>query len=143
MRVQLRAAAGLREGTLYKEMVRLHGGLANLLALVEAGIDFSDEEGISLVEVEKVESDLEQMIARLGELVASSVRVDRLDSPPTVVFIGKPNVGVSSGVDQHLRLAGRERAIGVGGWRERTWDMLSAVMRTTMAGGGAVGVDVQ
>ena len=54
--VELRAAAGLREGSLHREIARLTEKVADILALIEAGIDFADEEDISFVSAANLES---------------------------------------------------------------------------------------
>jgi tRNA modification GTPase len=93
---QLRAAASLRSGDLHKEMDRLADQLANLLALIEAAIDFTDEEGVEFIGPAQLRQQLGALGRELHDLLAHAVRADRLDALPTVVFIGRPNVGKSS-----------------------------------------------
>ncbi len=129
--MQLRAAASLRSGNLHKWTDAAADRLANLLALVEAGIDFSDEEGIRFIDAAQLEMKLEELGEHIGRQMEASVRIDRLAAPPTVVFIGRPNVGKSSLIN---RLAGRERSI-VSPVAGTTRDMLAV----SMAADGAVG----
>jgi tRNA modification GTPase len=124
--VQLRAAAGLRQGTLYKEMVRLTEEVAGALALVEAGIDFSDEADVSFISMERSGRVIGELVGYVERLLATALRVDRVDGMATVVLVGKPNVGKSSLMNALLC---RERAI-VSGVAGTTRDMLSGVMRT-------------
>jgi tRNA modification GTPase len=124
--IELRAATSLREGTLHKQIQRHANELGNLLAMVEAGIDFSDEEGVRFIDGEELGSRLSQNVAGVQWWLAHAVRIDRLDRLPTVVLIGEPNVGKSSLINA---LAGRDRSITseIAG---TTRDMLSVVIPT-------------
>lgn len=123
---QLRAAARLREGVLYKWTAAMAEKLARLLALVEAGIDFSDEPGVSFISAAQVAEALAQQDAEMHNTLALAVRVDRLDTLPVVVLVGKPNVGKSSLINA---LTGQERSI-VSPTAGTTRDMLSAVLKS-------------
>jgi tRNA modification GTPase len=123
---QLRAAASLRSGDLHRQIEHAADETANLLARVEAGIDFSDEEGVTFIGGHDLATALARMVLGLQRWLTHAVRVDRLDQLPTVVFVGQPNVGKSSLINA---LAGRERAITseIAG---TTRDMLSVVIAT-------------
>lgn len=121
---QLRAAASLRQGDLHRWSHALADELGNLLALVEAGIDFSDEEGISFVALERLQADLTRLCQDIAEKLAAAVRIDRLALPPTIVFVGKPNVGKSSLINA---LSGTQRSL-VSPVAGTTRDMLSATL---------------
>lgn len=120
------AAASLKNGHLHKKIDALTNEIANLLALVEAGIDFSDEEGVSFIDADKVEDTLEQLGEHFDDLLASSLRIDRLHAPPTVAFIGEPNVGKSSLLNA---LTGLDRSI-VSPAPGTTRDILAATLQT-------------
>src|SRR6185369_14812788 len=55
---QLRAAAGLREGALHRDITQLTERTARLLALVEACIDFADEEDIRFIDTQTLSREL-------------------------------------------------------------------------------------
>ena len=121
---QLRAAARLRQGDLHRWIARLAGELADLLALIEAGIDFADEEEIRLVDAGRVREALARLSGEIHGQLGAAVRIDRLALPPTIVFIGKPNVGKSSLINA---LSASERSI-VSPIPGTTRDMLAANM---------------
>ncbi|MCL2639250.1 MAG: 50S ribosome-binding GTPase [Phycisphaerales bacterium] len=123
---ELRAATALREGKLHQEIQQLTDRLANLLTFIEAGIDFAEEEDIAFIDADKACSWLDQYHTWISDILNLSIRVDRLDSLPIVVFIGKPNVGKSSLINA---LVEQDRAI-VSDIPGTTRDILAATMRT-------------
>jgi tRNA modification GTPase len=81
--------------------------LADSLAMVEAGIDFSDE-GIEFLSAAEIAGRAETVRGQLEELLAGSVRLERLTHEPTIVLAGRANAGKSTLTNA---LAGRSRSI--------------------------------
>ena len=121
---QLRAAASLRQGDLCRWTRDTAERLANLLALVEAGIDFADEEDIRFIEAAQVRTVLAGLREEIERQLTASRRLARRDHLPTVVFVGPPNVGKSSLINA---LTQRERSI-VSPVAGTTRDTLASVM---------------
>ena len=118
---QLRAAERLLAGELHNRSSRLAHRLAELLAMVEANIDFSEEE-IDFATVEQLLIQIKSIKADLEELLHNSVNWAELEHLPQVVLAGPANSGKSSLVN---RLVGIDRSI-VSGIAGTTRDMLTA-----------------
>ena len=69
--------------------------LAEALALVEVGIDFTDED-VTCIETGEMLTRIVQAESDLGQLVAESARFERLSHEPRVVLVGRPNAGKST-----------------------------------------------
>jgi tRNA modification GTPase len=122
---QLMAAQQLAGGTLAERVRAATSELADLLGLVEAGIDFADEP-IEFIEPEVLGRRLAALAAGLEDLLARSLDMQRLEVLPRVALVGPPNAGKSRLLN---RLTGLDRSIcsPIPG---TTRDVLSAVMDT-------------
>ncbi|KAB2844118.1 MAG: tRNA uridine-5-carboxymethylaminomethyl(34) synthesis GTPase MnmE [Burkholderiales bacterium] len=104
----VRAAARNLEGALSEEVQALGQALSELRALVEAAIDFPNEEGVELVPEARLATALVDLGARLERLLATAAQGRLLREGLHIVLVGAPNVGKSSLMN---RFAGREVAI--------------------------------
>ena len=104
---QLRAARRLLEGALARDADAARDELDDLRALVEAALDFADED-IEFIPRDELVLRLRSVAARLRVAAASDERVERLAEPPRIVLAGPPNAGKSTLMN---RLTGLDRAI--------------------------------
>jgi len=94
-------------GVLYREMASVKEVLLHYLALIEAHIDFPEEE-IEPISLGKMKQDLTEMIQKLEEWVASYEEGRVFREGISCAIVGKTNVGKSSLLNVLLR---EERAI--------------------------------
>jgi tRNA modification GTPase len=118
---QLRAARRMMEGTLSKRVKQSRDELAEILALVEADIDFA-EEPIDFIRPDALRARVDSLRVSLDALVQAGPTVERLGQLPHVLLVGPPNAGKSTLINA---LSGIDRAIcsAVSG---TTRDVLSA-----------------
>ena len=105
---QLRAASLLRRGRLGDAANGLVETLGTLLALVEAGIDFTDQEDVVPIAPRELDNRLADAQARLEHVLTHSRPWGAIESLPRVVLVGPPSAGKSTLFNALLR---RERAV--------------------------------
>ena len=93
---ELRAAEQLRKGTLGNIAARLLEALADMLALVEAGIDFTDQEDVVAISPAVLCAGLRAALQEMRNIVNASIPMEQLECAPWVVLTGKTNAGKSA-----------------------------------------------
>ena len=106
--LQLRAARQLADGGLGRFVAELAERTADDLALVEAGIDFTDQEDVVAIEPEVLAEHVATSIDAIRSRLARSVPMERFEAVPRVVLVGAPNAGKSTLFNA---LLGRRRAV--------------------------------
>jgi len=129
----LRAASMLRSGALGTFAHTLADELAAALALVEAGIDFTDQEDVVAIAPSELHARLTKLAAHMRSQLDRSVAMEQIEAIPWVVLVGRPNAGKSTLFNA---LLGRERAV-VSDVAGTTRDVLAEPMRIDTAHGTA------
>lgn len=118
---ELDAARRLQGGELSRRLRSITDQLAQTLALVEAGIDFSEEQ-IEFLTPAQLAEQMQAVVDALRELMQATSRFEQLSHEPQVVLCGWPNAGKSTLLNA---LAGRPRAV-VSPVSGTTRDLISA-----------------
>ncbi|MFT5423338.1 MAG: tRNA modification GTPase [Phycisphaerales bacterium] len=105
---QLRAADRLLSGRAGETYHRWADELATLLALVEAGVDFTDQEDVVPIKPRELADRIASLHALLVEALGPEPASERASSSPRVVLAGVPNAGKSTLFNA---LLGRPRAV--------------------------------
>lgn len=121
---QLQAARRMMDGDWSVRVLALRDSLAELLGLVEAGIDFA-EEPIEFIAAPDLARRMRDLIASFRDVQSQARDREVFDPLPRILLLGPPNAGKSSLMN---RLSGVSRAIcaAVAG---TTRDILSAPVR--------------
>lgn len=104
---QLAAAKLLRQGKLGQTAESLVDQLGNLLALVEAGIDFTDQEDVTPIAPDLLSKKVVAIEQTLASLLSRSRSWGALEAVPRVVLVGPPSAGKSTLFNA---LLGKDRA---------------------------------
>jgi tRNA modification GTPase len=105
--LQARVAFDQLEGTLTRRIAAIDAELFDLIARLEASLDFPDE-GYHFVQPSEVAEGVGRVVARIDTLLGEARRGRMIREGATVVIAGRTNVGKSSLFNM---LAGTDRAI--------------------------------
>lgn len=93
--LQARTAFDQLEGTLTRRIAQIDAMLFDLIARLEASLDFPDE-GYHFVALDAIDREIGHLIGLVDRLLDDSSRGRMIREGITVAIVGKPNVGKSS-----------------------------------------------
>ncbi|GHU86174.1 tRNA modification GTPase MnmE [Clostridia bacterium] len=89
------AAFDLKQGALHKKIAEISEDILDLSSHIAAFIDYPEEE-VELVDIEKLESKIKQILDELRTLLESYESGKMIKEGISVAVVGKPNVGKST-----------------------------------------------
>jgi len=120
---QLAAAEKLLTGQLAKKTEKTQSAIMDCLSLIEAGLDFNEED-IEFIAHDEAVDRLAAIRSELNQLLTGTIRYESLIDLPSVGIAGAPNAGKSSLLNA---LLGKERSI-VSHECKTTRDVLTGVL---------------
>ncbi len=120
---QISAAEKLLSGRLAESSRKIASAIMDCLSLIEGRIDFSDQD-VEFISVDGAVEKLDMIKERFEQLLAGSIRCERLVDLPSVAIAGSPNAGKSSLLNAML---GEHRSI-VSDRQKTTRDVLTGVI---------------
>lgn len=92
---QQKLADAMFSGNVYKKYVAIREKLLHALSLVEANIDFSEEEVPQNI-IDDVGNITQNLVNELTACIADKQAIDKINNGISIAIIGKPNVGKST-----------------------------------------------
>ena len=93
---ELKGATLLREGALASRVEFVSTTLVRALGLVEAGIDFTDEEDVVAITEDELLNEITLCANAIDEILDNNISMVSLHNLPLVVIAGLPNAGKST-----------------------------------------------
>ena len=93
---ELRVARRSLAGEVGERCARIADDLTTTLALTEAGIDFTDQEGVVAITPDRLQTVARECVASIDTMIGGSATREATSDLPSVVLAGRPNAGKST-----------------------------------------------